>query len=421
MAAHAVALRDAGLAVTIVAGRGSVLPGTRFVRVPLVSTKHPAIVRDGRALARGEITPEHGRLVTRLIRALSPIVRSADRVVVHNALTMNLSLALAEALGALARARRGTFIAWTHDIAWVDPRYIPERHPGLPWDTLRLAIPGMRYVAVSDERADQLAELMRMPRRRVTVVPNGIDLAARLALSAAGAALAGRLGLFDADPLLLLPVRLTRRKRVELAIDAVAALRRRHPRAALVVTGSPGPHNRANRAYAAELVARADGVGGVHLLSAGGGRVSDRVMADLFSLADALVLPSESEGFGIPLLEAGANGVPVVCTDLPTLRAIAGGAATYVDARGDGRAFAAAIERRLAADPVARLRRRAKEHAWPRILREQVVPTILSDLFRPASRQSRSVGHRARPRPAGLGLRAVGTPPRSARPGDVAR
>ncbi len=378
MAVHAAALRDAGAAVTIVAGRGGAPRGTRFVRVPLVSTKHPAIIRDGLALARGDVTPEHRRLVAQLVSALSPIARSADRVVVHNVLTMNLSLALAEALAALARERRGAFIAWAHHPAWTDPRYLPHRHAGLPWDTLCLAIPGMRYVAVSDERADQLAALLRMPRRRVTVVPNGIDLASRLALSAAGEAMAERLGLFDADPLLLLPARLTRRKRVELAIDAVAALRRRHPRATLVVTGSPGPHDRANRAYAADLVSRGDRVGGVHLLSARGGRVSDRVMADLFSLADALVLPSESEGFGIPLLEAGANGLPVVCTDLPTLRAVAGDAATYVDPRGDGRAFAAAIERRLASDPVARLRRRAKQHAWPRILREQVIPTILS-------------------------------------------
>jgi glycosyltransferase involved in cell wall biosynthesis len=100
-------------------------------------------------------------------------------------------------------------------------------------------------------------------------------------------------------------------------------------------------------------------------------------MADLFALADAVVLPSESEGFGIPLLEAGARGVPVVCSDLATLRALAGDAATYVDPAADGRAVADAVERRLGSDPVARLRRRAKEHAWPRILREQVVPLVL--------------------------------------------
>lgn len=376
MAAHALALRDAGARVTIAAGRGRAPRGTRFARVALASTKHPRVVRDGAALARGEVTADHARLVAELVRALAPIVRSADRVVVHNVMTMSLHLALAEALAALAPTMRGRLIAWTHDIAWVDPRYIPERHRGDPWDVVARAVPAVRYVAVSAERASQLARLARMPRSRVTVVPNGIDLAARLGLSAAGARLARELGLLEADPLLLLPARLTRRKRIELAIDAVAELRRRHPRAALVVTGSPGPHNVANRRYAAELAARGARAGGTHILHALGIRASDRVMADLYAMADALVLPSESEGFGIPLLEAGAHGLPVVCTDLPTLRATAGRAATYVPPTADGRAFARAIDRRLRADPVAMLRRRAKEHAWPRIM-PRVLDAIL--------------------------------------------
>jgi glycosyltransferase involved in cell wall biosynthesis len=390
MGAHAAGLREAGAAVTIVAGRGSAPRGTRFVRIPEVSSKHPAVLRDAAALARGELTAEHARLVAYLTRALRPIVRTADRVVVHNVLTMSFSLALAEALATLAQelgprasgARAGSeraprFIAWTHDIAWIDPRYLPERHPGDPWDLLARAIPNVRYVTVSEERAAQLARLTGMSRRRITVVPNGIDLPLRLALSSPGLALADGLGLLDADPLLLLPARLTRRKRIEVAIDAVAALRDRHPKAALVVTGSPGPHSVANLRYADELAAQARRTGGVHLLHALRGRVSDRVMADLFALADALVLPSEGEGFGIPVLEAGAHGLPVICSDLPTLREIGGDAATYVAPTADGRTLAAAIDRRLRSDPVARLRRGAKEHAWPRILRERVVPAVL--------------------------------------------
>ncbi len=377
MGAHAAALMAAGARVTIVAGRGrAVPPGARLARIPEVSSTHPAVLRDLRALARGEITPHHARLVARLIRVLGPIVRQADVVVAHNVLTMHKSLALAEALAASAQTAAARVIAWTHDIAWVDPRYAAERHGGDPWDLIARAIPRVRYVAVSVERARQLKRLFGTSTP-VDIVSNGIDLAARLGLSPAGARLAERLGLYDAEPLLLLPARLTRRKRIEVAMDALAAMRARWTRAALVVTGSPGPHNVANREYAAELAQRAARTNGVHLLHASGTRVSDRVMNDLFALADAVVLPSESEGFGIPVLEAGAHGVPVICSELETLRALAGEAATYVAPDADGPTIARAALERLRRDPVALLRRRAKQHAWPAILRDQVVPLIL--------------------------------------------
>jgi glycosyltransferase involved in cell wall biosynthesis len=77
------------------------------------------------------------------------------------------------------------------------------------------------------------------------------------------------------------------------------------------------------------------------------------------------------------MLEAGSHGVPVVASDLPTLRAIAGDEATFVAPTASGAVLARAVERRLSSDPVARLRRRAKQHAWPRLLREQVLPAIL--------------------------------------------
>ena len=376
MGAHARALLEAGARVTIVAGRGDAAPrGVTLRRIPELSSTHPAVLRDLRALARGEVTEGHARLAERLARALAPVFRWADVVVAHNVLTMHKSLALVEAIASVARAEGTRVIAWTHDIAWLDPRYAAERHAGDPWDLIARPIPRVRYVAVSEERADQLRRLFGRGAK-VRVVPNGIDLGAQLALSGAGMRLADRLGLYDADPLLLLPARLTRRKRIEAAIDALAAVRALRPRAALVITGSPGPHNVANDAYARDLARRSARTSGVHLLHALGIRVSDRVMSDLFALADAVVLPSEAEGFGIPVLEAGAHGVPVICSDLDSIRSVAGESATYVPSDADGRTIARAVVGRLESDPVAQLRRTAKRHSW-HVIRDEVVRTVL--------------------------------------------
>lgn len=294
-------------------------------------------------------------------------------------MTMHKDLALTEALVRLARDRPGVLIAWTHDLAWSDPQYASERHPGDPWGLIARAHPGIRYVAVSEERADQLAALAGLRREGVAVVPNGVDIAAALGLSTAGEKLAERLDLYRADPLLVLPARVTRRKRIEAAVAATVALRGRGRNAMLVVTGPPGPHNAANAIYLEELSALARGVDGVHLLGALGLKVPYRVIADLYALADALVLPSQSEGFGIPLLEAALHRLPIVCSDLPTLRALAGDAATYVPPDASGEVIADAVERSLG-EPGPHFRSRVRALAWSRVLAERVVPLVLDGI-----------------------------------------
>jgi glycosyltransferase involved in cell wall biosynthesis len=101
-----------------------------------------------------------------------------------------------------------------------------------------------------------------------------------------------------------------------------------------------------------------------------------RIIADLYALADALVLPSQSEGFGIPMLEAALHRLPIVCSDLPTLRALAGDAATYVPPDASGEVIADAIERSLG-QPGPRFRSRVRAMAWSRVLAERVVPLVL--------------------------------------------
>jgi glycosyltransferase involved in cell wall biosynthesis len=291
-------------------------------------------------------------------------------------MTMPMNLALTEALATLARERPERFIAWTHDISQFDARYADLRHEGAPWDLVTRAIPGVHYVTVSEQRAEQWSRLTGLARREIEVVTNGIDVGEVLGLAPTGLRLAQRLRLFDADPLLLLPVRLTRRKRVEAAIDATAVLRRRGRAAMLVVTGATGPHNAANKAYLTELTARAKKVQGVHLLAALGVRPAYKTVVDLFSLADVLVFPSESEGFGIPMLEAGLHRLPIVCSDIPALRETGGDDPTYVPPDASGEVIADAIERALDT-PVMRMRARAREHAWERVLRDRVLPVIL--------------------------------------------
>jgi glycosyltransferase involved in cell wall biosynthesis len=59
--------------------------------------------------------------------------------------------------------------------------------------------------------------------------------------------------------------------------------------------------------------------------------LSDEAVADLYSACDALLFPTLEEGFGLPVIEAFASGLPVVASDIPPFREIASGAALLVD------------------------------------------------------------------------------------------
>lgn len=63
------------------------------------------------------------------------------------------------------------------------------------------------------------------------------------------------------------------------------------------------------------------------------GHVPEDELAGLYAGAGCLVFPSLHEGFGIPLLEAWHHGVPVIASDLETLREIGGSACQYADPR----------------------------------------------------------------------------------------
>lgn len=71
--------------------------------------------------------------------------------------------------------------------------------------------------------------------------------------------------------------------------------------------------------------------------------ISDSELAGLYSSASAFIYPSFYEGFGIPILEALACHCPVVASDIPTSREIAGSAPYYFNP-GEKRELARAIE-----------------------------------------------------------------------------
>ncbi len=387
LAHHARLMTNAGHAVKVIAARGEArderIP---LVRLPLIDSRHPEVLAVKAELDVGRVPPGFAPLVDAIESALRPALAGADVVIAHNVCSLHKNLALTAALHRLnGAAHAPRLILWHHDLAWTTPRYRPELHDGYPWDLLRAASawPGVRHVAVSGPRRRELAALLQITPERIVVVPNGVETTHLLKLETQTQTLIRTMNLSEAEPLLLLPVRLTPRKNIELALHVLAALHRELPHAMLLVTGPEGPHNPANAEYRRHLLALRDELrlrGAAHFVAEHTAEyLPDAVVADFFRLADALILPSREEGFGIPLVEAALTRLPVFCADLPPLRDLGGDDTTYFSLEADPESVAAMIAARLQADPMYRFAIRARQSfTWDAIYITYIEPLLRS-------------------------------------------
>ena len=168
-----------------------------------------------------------------------------------------------------------------------------------------------RFHAISEEVRTTMADRLRIPTRRIEVIPRGRDGAALGRRSdRRRAAARGRLGVESHHLLVLAVARQERQKGLDVLLAAWETTAATHPDARLVIAGRVG-----NETPALEAQVEAGALGGtVRFL----GPRED--VAELLAAADVFVLPSRWEGLGGVLLEAMAMEAPIVASDLPAVR-----------------------------------------------------------------------------------------------------
>jgi glycosyltransferase involved in cell wall biosynthesis len=212
-----------------------------------------------------------------------------------------------------------------------------------------------RLVAVSDFTRREIVARFPQAAGRVAVIGHGSDDE----LPAAPARDPARARLGITSPLLLSVGSLFNRRRVAVLLEAVGRLSQ--PAAVLDCVGENRTHPRVDLSDLATKL----GIGQRVRFS---GFVDDASLADRYAAADVFVYLSEYEGFGLPVLEAMARGLPVITSARPATGEIFGGAAILVEPT-DSAALAAAIERVLTHrllrdDLVARGHALAARHSW---------------------------------------------------------
>lgn len=346
-----------------------------------LDSRAPSVEQVNRELAAGQVTSAFHALAHELTMALEAALTGVEIGIAHNVVTLHKNLALTAALHRLTRAGRVRFIAWCHDFAWEDPIYVNALHPGEPWDLLRRPWEGVKYVVVSQTRRAELAGLLGLREQAIEVVTAGIDPLEFLDIGDTVSGWVRQFKLLEADPVLLVPARVTRRKNIELAIEVVAALRAQGAKPKLLVMGPLGPHNPANRAYLQELedLQKQLCLEREIVFLQEHGAVSDAARRDLYTLSDALLFPSEREGFGIPLLEAGLAKLLIFCADIPVFRETARDDAHYFGLAESPPAIAERMIQTLQQDARYRLKRRIIEgYSWERLFAERIEPLVLA-------------------------------------------
>ena len=257
----------------------------------------------------------------------------------------------------------GSLVATVHDLAFLHLPRTFSRVEALRSSLLvpRTARAARRIITGSESSKRDIVAECGVEPGKVEVIPYGVSRSfAEARDRKRGREIAAKYGI--RTPYILSVGRLNARKNLAVLAEAYSLAKKGQSLPhALVVVGKMD-HGSGGLVESVRKTA-----GGEILFT---GFVPDEDLPGLYAGADVLVYPSLFEGFGLPLIEAMASGVPVVASDTPALRETMGDAGWAVDPL-QPEEMAAAIsglikDERLRQDAIARGTARAAEFTWHR-------------------------------------------------------
>jgi glycosyltransferase involved in cell wall biosynthesis len=317
-------------------------PATQFVLLTADTTHTPTVRERSNLVSRsvwpGEDSPRLGERarralrgsVRRLLPARSSVAlrgrywAQASRRLAHQPMVADADLVFSP-LGSTALAgATAPFVAIVHDLQHqLYPEFFTDEQRQLRRQQLdRLVERADRLVCVSEFVRQSILRSTAARPTQLAVIYHTLFQELPTPTPASSAASLDALALTGAR-FVLYPANFWPHKNHARLLEAMAAFNAAHPALHLVCTGAPD----AAMTGLQQTAARLGGSDWCHFL----GYVDRDTLATLYASCWALVYPSLSEGFGLPLLEAMRFGRPILCSDTTSCAEVAGDAALRFD------------------------------------------------------------------------------------------
>ncbi|MEM4736592.1 MAG: glycosyltransferase family 4 protein [Nitrososphaeria archaeon] len=334
IAAQTEFLSSRGYQVHLIYGSGGGFNRENVIEhsIPLLSPKNQKILEIQKDILKSERETEEFLDVKKEIKQqLIPVLEKLDTCIVHNIPSMPFNFAATSAINDLTEELDLKFIYWIHDIAILRDEW-KNRTGHFPLTCLLHKNRNITYVTVSHFRASQLEQLPDSHLfGKIHVIPNGVHVEDYLKIDKVTLDLMRKLGISFTDLVILIPVRVTPRKNIELALYVADELKRlMGDRVVKVLITGPPDHQAITMGmkymeYLEHIIKRRgleDNVIFCHDIIAHdrirkGERIIKWSIGDAYAISDIVFIPSIEEGFGLPVIEAGAARKMVFCSRIP--------------------------------------------------------------------------------------------------------
>jgi alpha-1,3-rhamnosyl/mannosyltransferase len=248
----------------------------------------------------------------------------------------------------------GPSVITVHDLSIITH---PEWFPGFKFFLRKVLIPqsikkAKKIIAVSEYTKEQIKKIFQVTEEKIEVIYEGAARSRQIAARYLPGSYLAAIGTIEP------------RKNFIRMLEAFEKLSREYPKLKFLLAGGRGWKNEAICKKIESLKPSVEYLG----------YVSEGEKYHLLKNALALVFVSLEEGFGLPLVEAMASGIPIITSNTSALKEISEGAALQADPKSVGEIYKAmkrvVEDPKLRADLIAKSLERAGKFSWQECARK---------------------------------------------------